>query len=134
MPLVPCYLSTVILDEEAEQQTVIVAERSGKRRFPIAIGQMEALAIDRAVKSHVFPRPLTHDLLLAVIDAIPAELTEIRITDLKGGTFFADLVLTRHDASVVEIDCRPSDAIALLVRRPDTAFLVAEDVLAEAGG
>ena len=134
MPLVPCYLTTVILDEEAEQQTVIVAERSGKRRFPIAIGQMEALAIDRAVKSHVFPRPLTHDLLLAVIDAIPAELTEIRITDLKGGTFFADLVLTRHDASVVEIDCRPSDAIALLVRRPDTAFLVAEDVLAEAGG
>ena len=134
MPLVPCYLTTVILDEEAEQQTVIVAERSGKRRFPIAIGQMEALAIDRAVKSHVFPRPLTHDLLLAVIDAIPAELTEIRITDLKGGTFFADLVLTRHDASVVEIDRRPSDAIALLVRRPDTAFLVAEDVLAEAGG
>jgi hypothetical protein len=134
MPLVPCYLNAVVLDEEAEQQTVIVAEREGKRRFPIAIGQMEALAIDRAVKSHVFPRPLTHDLLLAVIDAIPADLTEIRITDLKGGTFFADLVLTRRDASVVEIDCRPSDAIALLVRRPDTAFLVSEDVLAEAGG
>ena len=134
MPYRPCFLSNVVLDEEAEQQTVLVSERDGKRRFPIAIGQMEALAIDRAVKAHVFPRPLTHDLLLALVDALGAELTEIRITDLKSGTFFAELALSRPDGGQMEIDCRPSDAIALLVRRPATPFTVAEQVLAEASG
>ena len=130
----PCYISGVIIDEEAESQTVLVSEREGKRRFPI--GQMEALAIDRAVKGQVFPRPLTHDLLLVTIDALKADISEIRITDLKppGPTFMAELVLTRGDGSVAEIDCRPSDAIALLVRRPATPFVVAENVLAEAAG
>ena len=60
----PCYLSGLSIDEEADQQTVLISESAGKRRFPIAIGQIEALAIDRAVKGQVFPRPLTHDLLL----------------------------------------------------------------------
>ena len=63
-----------------------------------------------------------------------SSVSEIRITDLKSGTFFAELVLTRGDGSVAEIDCRPSDAIALLVRRPATPFVVAENVLAEAAG
>ena len=130
----PCYLSHVVLDEEAAQQTVLVSELDGTRRFPIAIGQMEALAIDRAVKMHVFPRPLTHDLLLVLIDALHAELVEVRLTDLKSGTFYAELVLKRVDGTILEIDCRPSDALALLVRRPGTPFVVAEAVLAEAAG
>lgn len=130
----PCYLSGISIDEEAEQQTVLVAERGGARRFPIAIGQMEAIAIDRAVKGQVFPRPLTHDLLLVALDALRGELSEIRITDLRGGTFYAELAVTRADGTKAEIDCRPSDAIALLVRRPAISFVVADAVLAEAGG
>ena len=90
-----CYLSGISIDEEADQQTVLVNERSGTRRFPIAIGQMEALAIDRAVKGQIFPRPLTHDLLLVTLDAMLCELSEIRITDLRGGTFFAELAILR---------------------------------------
>lgn len=129
-----CYLSGVSIDEEADQQTILVHERSGTRRFPIAIGQMEALAIDRAVKGQVFPRPLTHDLLLVTLDAMHGELSEIRITDLRGGTFYAELAITRPDGSHAEIDCRPSDALALLVRRPHIPLLVAEAVLAEAAG
>ena len=129
-----CYLSGISIDEEADQQTVLVNERSGTRRFPIAIGQMEALAIDRAVKGQIFPRPLTHDLLLVTLDAMHGELSEIRITDLRGGTFFAELAITRADGSHAEIDCRPSDALALLVRRPHIPLLVAEAVLAEAAG
>ena len=127
------FLSTLAIDEEAEQQTVVVAECSGTRRFPIVIGQLEALAIDRAVKGQVFPRPLTHDLLLALFEALQAELREVRITDLRGGTFYAALVLARVDGSMVEMDCRPSDALAILVRRPGTPLMVAEAVLAEAG-
>lgn len=134
MALRACYLSAVVIDEEAEQQTIQLCEREGGRRFPIAIGQLEALAIDRAVKAHIFPRPLTHDLLLVLLDALHAELREIRITDLRSGTFFAELVLLRADGSTVEIDCRPSDALALLVRRPATPLLVADEVLAEAAG
>jgi bifunctional DNase/RNase len=128
------FLSTLAIDEEAEQQTVVVAERSGTRRFPILIGQLEALAIDRAVKGQVFPRPLTHDLLLALVAALHADIREVRITDVRGGTFYAALVLARADGSLVEMDCRPSDALAVLVRRPETPLLVAEEVLAEAGG
>lgn len=129
-----CYLSGISIDEEADQQTVLVNERSGVRRFPIAIGQMEALAIDRAVKGQVFPRPLTHDLLLVALDALHSELNEIRITDVRDGTFYAELAITRADGSKIEIDCRPSDALALLVRRPQVSLLVAETVLAEACG
>lgn len=129
-----CYLSGISIDEEADQQTILVHERSGARRFPIAIGQMEALSIDRAVKGQVFPRPLTHDLLLVALDALHGELSEIRITDLRGGTFYAELAITRADGSHAEIDCRPSDALALLARRPHVPLLVAEAVLAEAAG
>jgi uncharacterized protein len=130
----PAFLAALAIDEEAEQQTVLVAERDGKRRFPIVIGQLEALAIDRAVKGQVFPRPLTHDLLLALVDALHADLREVRISDLRGGTFYAALLLARSDGTLIEMDCRPSDALAILVRRPETPLLVAEDVLAEAGG
>ena len=69
----PCHLSAIVIDEESEQQTVLVSELGGGRRFPIVIGQLEALAIDRAVKGQVFPRPLTHDLLLVLVDALRAE-------------------------------------------------------------
>ena len=61
------------------------------------------------------------------------ELTEIRITDLRSGTFYAEIAVTRHDGTQAEIDCRPSDALAILVRRPAVRFVVAEAVLAEAG-
>lgn len=131
--LVPCYLSQVVIDEQGEEQAVFLSERGGSRRFPIRIGASEALAIDRAVKDQVFPRPLTHDLILALISSLRGRLLEVRITDLQEGTFFALLVLERGDGSRVEIDCRPSDALALLVRTPGLPLLVAEAVLAEAG-
>ncbi len=127
-----CYLQAILLDEEAESQTVVLEERSGGRRLPIAIGTVEAQAIDRAVRSQIFPRPLTHDLLTVLIEALKAELIEIRITDLRNGTFYAALVLRRADGSLAEVDCRPSDAIGLLVRRSGTPLSVARTVLDEA--
>lgn len=132
--LVPCHLSHVVIDEDADQQTIYVSERSGHRRFPIAIGQMEALAIDRAVKGQEFPRPLTHDLLVGIIEAQQGHLAEVRITDVRDGTFFAELVLARADGGACTVDCRPSDALAVMVRRPGTPLLVAEHVLEEAAG
>ncbi len=134
MTLVPCRLTNVVVDEANDHQAVVVAEEGGAaRRLSIAIGPAEALAIDRAVKGQQFPRPLTHDLLTCVLAATKHRLTEIRIVDLREKTFFAELVLIGPDEVRREIDCRPSDAIALLVRHPGVTLLVDEVVLAEAG-
>ncbi len=132
MTLVPCYLSNLVIDETAEQQVLFVTAVEGGRRFPIVIGQLEALAIDRAVKGARFPRPLTHDLLMQTIAALGAQLVAVRIVDLHEGTFHAELALHTAPGTEVTIDCRPSDALALLVRQPGTPLLVADTVLAEA--
>jgi bifunctional DNase/RNase len=133
MPLVPCRIANIVVDEGNDHQSVVLAELDGAhRRVSIAIGPSEALAIDRAVKGQQFPRPLTHDLLAVVITATHHRLIEVRIVDLREKTFFAELVLLGPDEVRREIDCRPSDALALLVRSPGVTLLVAEVVLAEA--
>jgi uncharacterized protein len=133
MALKPCFLSHILLEEQAEQQVIFVTEKGGKRRIPIIIGPLEALAIDRAVKGQKFPRPLTHDLIINLVQAVSYTCREIRIVDLREGTFFAELVFAGPDGKEVALDCRPSDAIALMVRLPGTPLLVEETVLAEAG-
>jgi bifunctional DNase/RNase len=129
-----CYLSQILIDESSNNQFIYVTERDGKRRIPILIGPLEAGAIDRAVKKQKFPRPLTHDLMVTLLESLHARCHLIRIVDLREGTFFAQLHVTRADQTEITIDCRPSDAIALLVRLPEVQLEIAEAVLAEAGG
>lgn len=133
MALKPCFLSQILIDDQDNQFVIFVAERDGTRRIPIVIGPMEAVAIDRAVKGQRFSRPLTHDLFINVLDAVGMKCKEVRIVDLKEGTFFAELLLGDHGDKEVHIDCRPSDALALMVRLPETPLMVEENVLAEAG-
>lgn len=133
MALKPCYLSQVLIDEQAEQQMIFLAECDGPRRVPITIGPLEALAIDRAVKEQRFARPLTHDLIVQLIERVGWRMREVRVLDLREGTFFAQVVLDGPEGGSVELDCRPSDAIALLVRVPATPLVVEEKVLAEVG-
>lgn len=131
--MLPCRLASIVVDEGNDHQAVILAELGGDgRRLSISIGPTEALAIDRAVKGQQFPRPLTHDLLACIIQATHHRLVEVRIVDLREKTFFAELVLIGPDNVRREIDCRPSDAIALLVRHPGVPLLVADVVMAEA--
>jgi uncharacterized protein len=134
MPFRPCFLSQILIDESSDQQVIFVTEREGGRRMPITIGPLEAMAIDRAIKGQRFPRPLTHDLLISVLDRLKATCREVRIVDLREGTFFAQLVLVTAEGKETILDCRPSDAIAVMVRIPQVPLLVAEEVLAEAGG
>src|SRR4051812_34928259 len=68
--LKPCYLSQVLLEEEADHQAIFIQEREGTRRIKILIGPLEALAIDRAIKKANFPRPLTHDLFVRLLESI----------------------------------------------------------------
>jgi bifunctional DNase/RNase len=120
-------LARIVISDTSEQQIIVLREREGTRQFPIVIGLAEALAIDRRVKNISTPRPLTHDLLASVIRELDGELEKIVIHDLRDHIFYAKLVI-RSDGKLIEVDSRPSDAIALGVAS-DAAIYVREGVL-----
>jgi len=112
----------------SNQPIVLLREVAGDRYLPIWIGAVEATAIAFAQQGVVPPRPLTHDLLKDMLGATGNELTEVRITEVREGVFYALLVL----ASGVEVSARPSDSIALALRT-GSKIVCADDVLDEAG-
>ncbi|MEO0529360.1 MAG: bifunctional nuclease family protein [Planctomycetota bacterium] len=124
-------LSRIIISEINDQQVVYLKEVNGDRSFPILIGWFEATSIDRHVKQIETTRPLTHDLLVAALEALGGELQDIVITELKEHVYYARLRV-RHDGELVEIDARPSDAIAVAVTcDPPLPIFVSEDVLTD---
>ena len=110
------------------QALVILADEDERRLLPILIGLFEAQSIAMAISGEDIGRPLTHDLLLAVITESGCELSRIEITKLAERTFFGLLHLEQN-GETLQIDCRPSDAIALALRA-DAPIYVAEQVLA----
>ena len=120
-------LARIVISETSQEQIIVLRERDGSRQFPIVIGMQEAWAIDRRVKNITTARPLTHELLDNVIHDMEGELDKIVIHDLRDHTFYAKLVI-RRDGRLVEVDARPSDAIALGVAS-DTPIYVEEGVL-----
>lgn len=124
-------LARIVISETQQAQMIVLRERGGDRGFPILIGPAEAAAISRRVRSEQTPRPFTHELLASVIQHLGAELEKIVVNDLRDQTFYAKLVL-RQGSSLVEVDSRPSDAIAL-VAGSDIPVFVEEHVLQEAG-
>jgi bifunctional DNase/RNase len=122
-------LSRILITEMGDQQVIFLREKGGERTFPILIGTGEALAIDRRLKQIPTPRPMTHDLLANVIEAMGGSLEKIVIGDLHEHTFIATLFI-RCAGEVIEVDSRPSDAIALGVAF-ETPIYVAQHVLEE---
>lgn len=103
----------VIVDSEDEKMSMIVLrEADGDRAFPIMIGINEAYSIDRRTKGLGVPRPMTHDLIDRVIGELDSQVEQIIINELRDSTFYAKLVL-RRNGELIEIDSRPSDAIAI---------------------
>ena len=113
------------------QRVVILKERMAERYLPIWIGPAEADAIAVKLQDVNVPRPLTHDLLSSVIDNLGANVNSIVVNDLKNDTFYAKIVLN-VDGGLVEVDSRPSDALALAVR-VEVPIYVEEAVLDKAG-
>lgn len=113
------------------QRVVILREKESDRYLPIWIGPAEADAIAVRLQEVAVARPLTHDLLRTVIDSLGATVSHILVSDLANDTFFARILLT-VDGKNMEIDSRPSDAIALAVRAQVPIF-VEEAVLDKAG-
>jgi len=113
------------------QRVVILKEKEAERYLPIWIGPAEADAIAAKLQGVNVPRPLTHDLLRSVIDALGATVDSIIVSELKNDTFFAKIILN-VDRGQMEIDSRPSDALALAVRT-EAPIYADEEVLDKAG-
>lgn len=129
--MVQMELTRIIISENTEQQIIFLREVEGERTFPIVIGLFEATSIERRVKQQPAPRPLTHDLLASTIEVLGGELQDIYINELRDHTYYAKLRI-RHDGEIVEVDSRPSDAIAVAVT-VDVPIYVAEDIIDEVG-
>ena len=125
-------LAKIIISEINDNQVVILKEVDGERQFPILIGIFEATSIDRRVKKIPRPRPLTHDLLAGIVQAMGGELKSILINELRDSTYFAKLRIVQGDETL-HIDARPSDAIAMAVAvDPPLPIFVDEEVLESA--
>ncbi len=129
-------LRRIVISEISEQQIIMLREvdcESGEpRTFQIVIGIFEATSIDRRIKDIPNPRPLTHDLINNVIEQLGGDLQDIFISELREHTYYAK-IRVRRDGELIEIDARPSDAVALAVTAKVPIY-VAEDVLQEVLG
>ncbi len=122
-------LTRIIISEVNSEQVICLKEIDGERTFPILIGIFEATSIHRRVKGIQAPRPLTHDLLVNTVEMLGAEFQDVIVSSLKEHTYYATLRV-RHEGELLEIDARPSDAIAVAVTcDPQLPIYVSEDVL-----
>lgn len=125
-------LARIIITELNNQQVLILREKGGVREIPIIIGLFEATTIDRRVKKVSTPRPLTHDLLCNVIEMLDGRIQDVYIHRLEEQMYFSSLRVIRGD-ELIEIDSRPSDAIAVAVSfDPWLPISIEEDVFEQA--
>jgi bifunctional DNase/RNase len=127
--LVEAEVWTVARTEQGN--AVLVRPMRSERAVPIFVGQLETQSILLGFGGVVMPRPLTHDLVLSMLRSLGTEILRIEINELRDGTFYSRIILERTGEKI-EIDARPSDAIALAVRIKCPIF-IAENIVDEAG-
>jgi len=121
----------LFFDSETNQSIVVLKEEATGRTLPIWVGLFEANAITMGIEHTWTPRPMTHDLIKNVIEGINANVRQITVNDLRSSTFYA-IIYLEVDGRVVEIDSRPSDAIALALRVKAPIFFA--EILLESVG
>jgi bifunctional DNase/RNase len=119
----------VSFDLVGKQPIVLLKTADGNRFLPIWIGHPEAAAILMKLQGASTPRPMTHDLMADILEQLDAEVTRITVTELRDNTFYASITV-QQNGSEIEIDSRPSDAIAIAVRS-DAPIFAAEHVIEE---
>ena len=119
----------VSFDLVGKQPIVLLKTADGNKFLPIWIGHPEAAAILMKLQSQAPPRPMTHDLLSDMLEQLGAQVIRITVTELRENTFYAQITV-QQDGSEVEIDSRPSDAIALAIRA-DAPIFAADEVIEE---
>ena len=126
---VPMELSRIIISEINDQQVIYLKEIDGERTFPILIGIFEATSIDRRVKGYASPRPLTHDLIVSVVESLGGGVPG-RGDQRAQGSHVLRQAADPRQGELIEIDARPSDAIAVAVTcNPTLPIYVNEEVL-----
>lgn len=130
--MIELILNKIKVDESRNEQVIVLKEREGKRLLPVVIGIAEVNAIKLKLSGIKPPRPLTHDLLMSVIENLGAKILKVLIDRLENNTFYAKLYLSVDHGKEVMIDARPSDSVALALRAGVPIF-VEEQVLKEAG-
>ena len=113
--MIQVHVSKLGWDTIAKSHVVVLQALDSKREMPIWIGPVEADAIGRALQGQTYERPLTHDLLRIVIEGLSTQVKRIVITELRGPTYYARIVMTRED-EIIAVDARPSDSTALALR------------------
>ena len=119
----------VSFDLVGKQPIVLLKTVEGNRFLPIWIGHAEAAAILMKLQNAATPRPMTHDLVTEILVQLDAQVVSVAVTELRESTFYAQVTI-RQDGSEIEVDSRPSDAIALAVRAEAPIF-VADEVIEE---
>ena len=130
--MIELVLSKIKVDETRNEQVIVFKEKEGTRYLPVVIGIAEVNAIKMKLSGIKPPRPLTHDLLLEIVDQLGAKLEKVVIDKLQHNTFYATLHLARNGHGTVTVDARPSDSVALALRAAAPIF-AAEEVMGEAG-
>jgi uncharacterized protein len=112
----------LMIDPITNMPIIILRDQEGQRILPIWVGVFEANAIALQIENVQTPRPMTHDLLKNIIDDLSAQVERIVVTELKENTFYA-LIHLRRNGHSIEVDARPSDAIALALRTRSPIFV-----------
>ena len=120
----------LMMDPVTNMPILVLRDEAGERTLPIWIGMFEAHAVAIQLENSSSPRPMTHDLLKHLLEALGGSVSEVHITDVREGTFFA-LIYLLANGEPMAIDARPSDALALALRTRAPVY-VAEHVLADA--
>ncbi len=116
------FLQGIAMDPVSNSPILLLKEENGERILPIWIGVLEATSIAAKLENIKFPRPLTHDLMKNIFDELKIEVPKIEITDLRDNTYYALITLRVGDREL-QIDARPSDAIALALRTNAEIFV-----------
>lgn len=118
----------IALDTRTGSPIVVLHDKDNRKALPIWIGSAEASAIIRKIENLAVARPMTHDLIIEVIEQTGYNLDKVEINDVENETYFASLVLKNDNDDVIKIDSRPSDAIAVAIR-VDAPIFVSPNVL-----
>jgi len=121
--MVEMELNKIVIDEKRHDQLIVLKEKGGERILPIVIGLAEASAIKFKISGFQPPRPLTHDLMSAMLNGLGASTEKIIIDKLEENTFHAKIVIKTASGELKSIDARPSDSIALAVRSRAPIFV-----------
>lgn len=129
--MIELILNKIKVDEARSEQVIVFKEKEGTRFLPVVIGMPEVNAIKMKLSGIQPPRPLTHDLILTLLEAMGAKVEKIVIDRLHQNTFFAKICIRTSQGEEIVIDARPSDSVAVALRAEVPAY-ASEEVMGEA--